>query len=556
MLKDADLSSDTVSTLVDDEGNPVLANDGSKVTSQCIMCRSNVKDAMLNSTHWNWRNTAQDRKAIVTSNDPDVADSTEIGKENVINNFCIAIRGNWQRCTTCHTGCGWGCGWGAGGSGEYDFTNASNIDCLSCHAAKDSGYKKTFKNTKGPQVAPSIDLNKAAVSAGKSTRESCGGCHFNAGGGSNVKLMGQFLANPTIESDAHMGGETGMVCADCHYSGSHNIKGVGVYLPGGSDRVLCQDCHSVATGFTHNNNSFIDKHIKKLACETCHIPSFARTTPNKTWWDWSYTGNRSRGTNNGSGHYFAFGNAVDARTGEYDENTNVKTYFEKKGVFGWEHHKRPTYAWFDGNSDRMTVNSTFAQGLGTELEPVVLGRPNADINTVGAKIYPFKVMNARQPLDPVRGKALLGQLFYGNGLWGNIPTEEAWTEAGCDDKAAADCDLMKDLWTAKLNLGSFIGGQSPENYFTGMAEYPADCTWDVARHKADSSIPLCDAAPVDAVTGQWVWGYTELWMNMNHEITKSEVLMCGDCHGNVGFDYCALGYPTTNPADPEAATCN
>ena len=57
-----------------------------------------------------------------------------------------------------------------------------NVDCLACHADPASYGKGLFGNP-----APSVDLLAAARSVRATTRENCGKCHFDGGGGNGVK---------------------------------------------------------------------------------------------------------------------------------------------------------------------------------------------------------------------------------------------------------------------------------------------------------------------------------------------------------------------------------
>lgn len=48
------------------------------------------------------------------------------GKNDLINNFCIAVPTNEGRCTQCHTGFGYA-------DDTFDFGDPENVDCLVCH---------------------------------------------------------------------------------------------------------------------------------------------------------------------------------------------------------------------------------------------------------------------------------------------------------------------------------------------------------------------------------------------------------------------------------------
>jgi len=91
---------------------------GPQVTKKCISCHEEQAEDMLNSVHWNWAGST----IHVLGHEGKV----NIGKKNLINNFCIATTTNEPRCTSCHAGYGWK-------DDTFDFSNKSNIDCLVCH---------------------------------------------------------------------------------------------------------------------------------------------------------------------------------------------------------------------------------------------------------------------------------------------------------------------------------------------------------------------------------------------------------------------------------------
>lgn len=140
---------------------------GPEVTSACLSCHENAGEQVLHTAHWRWESDPvqmEGRKEPVST-----------GKKNTINNFCIGIQGNWASCTACHAGYGWE-------DADFDFENQANIDCLVCHD-NSSTYRKGKKGLPREEV----DLMVAAQSVAVPTRENCGGCHFNGGGGNAVK---------------------------------------------------------------------------------------------------------------------------------------------------------------------------------------------------------------------------------------------------------------------------------------------------------------------------------------------------------------------------------
>lgn len=345
--------------------------EGPDVTADCISCHSQQAADMLNSTHWLWT-TCSECGCEEQSHEG-------LGKRTVINNFCVAIGSNEPRCTSCHTGYGWA-------DKTFDFTNASNIDCVVCHETTGT-YKKI--PTGAGAVDPSVDLVAVAQSIGSPSRETCGGsCHFFGGGGDNVKHgdMSSALLEPSRELDVHMGGMD-FDCQNCHKTTAHNVAGRFAGVPGSECRVLCSDCH----GDTPHQGVFkerLDGHSDSIACQTCHVPAFAREVPTKMYWDWSKAGQ-------------------DLDTVPVDEYGKA-TYNMMKGEFIWGMNVTPTYAWFNGSFDKYY--------LGDEVDPdgiTVLTAPLGDRYDADSKIYPFKIHLAKQISDAQYDYLIIPDLFGG-----------------------------------------------------------------------------------------------------------------------------------------------
>ena len=58
------------------------------VTKACLQCHNNVDDAFMKTGHWTWKST----DSIPGKG------NVEMGKENIINNFCIGVATNEQLC--------------------------------------------------------------------------------------------------------------------------------------------------------------------------------------------------------------------------------------------------------------------------------------------------------------------------------------------------------------------------------------------------------------------------------------------------------------------------
>ncbi|NIR40058.1 MAG: cytochrome C, partial [Actinobacteria bacterium] len=65
------------------------------------------------------------------------------GKNQVLNNYCVNVRTNEPRCTSCHAGYGWR-------DETFDFEDPGNIDCLVCH--EQTGAYKKFPTGAGHPV--------------------------------------------------------------------------------------------------------------------------------------------------------------------------------------------------------------------------------------------------------------------------------------------------------------------------------------------------------------------------------------------------------------------
>ncbi len=349
------------------------------VTRACLECHPEAAEQVMHTTHWMW----QSEPVQVPWRDEPVT----IGKFNQINNFCISTAGNESKCMTCHIGYNWDQYPPKG----YDFDAQENIDCLVCHADKSAYAKGDFGNP-----ADGVDLLATAQSVGIPTRDNCGGCHFNGGGGNGVKHgdLDESLYHPGEQLDVHMG-KYDLLCTDCHRTTEHQIKGRLLgdnYTIDPQEQVQCTDCHVTPP----HNDERLNSHLTSVACQTCHIPQTARKDPTKTYWDWSQAGE-----DRGDDHY---------------------TYLKIKGEFIYERNTMPTYLWFNGNNAYRYI-------IGDPVNPdgvTYINKPAGDINDPQAKIFPFKVMETIQPYDPVNGYLLTPITAGEGGYWHDFDWDKAF----------------------------------------------------------------------------------------------------------------------------------
>lgn len=347
---------------------------GPDVTRACLECHEEAGQEMLQSVHWTWETEPLQlpgRDELVT-----------VGKKNQLNNFCIGIQGNWQKCTSCHAGYGWS-------DNNYDFTNQENVDCLVCHADRNIYGKGNYGNP-----AEGVDLLAAAQSVKSPDRQNCGSCHFDGGGGNAVKHgdLDESLYFPNENIDVHMG-RYDFQCVDCHQTENHQMQGYMMAAsPIAHDAVECTDCH---TGPIHDD-ARINTHLDAVACQTCHIPEGAVRTPTKMEWDWSTAGQDL---------------PID----------DPHVYLKIKGSFVYEDRFVPTYAWFSGNSSRYIKGD-----LIDPAQITTISAPLGDINDATAKIWPFKVHLANQPFDVNYSYLLIPNTAGEGGFWSEFNWDQAF----------------------------------------------------------------------------------------------------------------------------------
>ncbi len=347
---------------------------GSDVTRACLSCHEEAGDQVIHTSHFTW---LSEPEAIPGRDDPQ-----QIGKANLINNFCIGVQSNWTGCTRCHAGYGWS-------SADYDFTNTENVDCLVCH--DNTG---TYVKAAAGQPAEGVDLVNVAQNVSTPSRQNCGGCHFDGGGGNGVKHgdLDESLYYPPESVDVHMG-EHDFLCVDCHQTTDHQIGGRAISVSAqNTDGIACTDCHETTT---LHSDARITEHLDTVACQTCHVPATALRDPTKVVWDWSQAGQDGR-----------------------EDDPHV--YLKIKGAFVYQNNYVPEYAWYDGTVSRYLLGDVIDPAQVTHIN-----YPQGDINQLSALIYPFKIHLARQPYDTVNNILLPPHTTGEDGYWTTFDWDSA-----------------------------------------------------------------------------------------------------------------------------------
>ena len=355
-------------------------------TESCLMCHAEEGLQALQMGHFKWEGKTDRIVGL---------EGQSHGKNDLLNNFCIAIPSNEGRCTQCHAGIGYK-------DDTFNFEDPNNVDCLVCHDQSGT-YKKAPKTAGAP--VPGIDLNAVARSialGSEPTRKACTNCHANAGGGDNIKHgdISMSMISTTREYDVHMGTDGGdMLCVACHGANhdpksgdvNHGNAGMSLHSVNEGEMKQCADCHgsqqSIHAGTTAEDMLKEGWH-ERLACQVCHIPAIARKTSTKTEWYWADAGK-------------------DVSPIPIDPETGRATYNKMKGTFVWENNVRPVLRYSNGKWARKVIgaNDTYSS------EPIELAVPQGSYADPDAMIYPFKKMIGNQPVDTVNKLILSPHLF-------------------------------------------------------------------------------------------------------------------------------------------------
>jgi len=339
------------------------------VTAECLMCHDDAGVQVLSSNHWNWLSSISSAKFKPDSGN---------GKHIAINNFCLEVAESQNQCITCHVPF-------AGMDESFEFNSAANIDCLVCHDQTGTYKRSPF----GSGITETdIDLLAVAQSVGKPKIENCATCHFSGSGGVLMRsaAMDKSLINPSEEIDYHLGG-LGFGCSDCHESEAHNIS---AKSESSESPVACENCHDSNPHKKENLNN----HSSAVACQTCHIPTYARTEPAITFWDWSKAGEDR-----------------DSLNDEFGQ----QTYFKNLGELVWSNNIKPEYYWSNGSSEYYELGEKIEKS-----KSIDINKPTGKISDAKSKISPFKVVKSKQPYDPVNKNLIIPRIYGENGYSNNF----------------------------------------------------------------------------------------------------------------------------------------
>lgn len=446
---------------------------GPEVTRACLTCHTEAARQVHKTKHWTWEFL-----------NPET--SQRLGKKNVINNFCTAVPSNYAFCTACHVGYGWK-------DQNFDFGAEANVDCLVCHDTTGT-YRKipglaghpTYKDMEFPpgsgRIAKAPDLTRIAQRVGKTSRTTCGACHFYGGGGDAVKHgdLDSSLAQPGKYLDIHMAKDgLNFSCGTCHMTTGHEVPGSRyavtvekseagrAHMRGRDDGnpATCQACHGDKP-HEGRQAARLNAHAVKLACQTCHIPEYARAQPTKMMWDWSTAGKLDK----------------DGKPFKLKDAAGHDAYDSKKGDFRYESNVIPEYVWFNGKVD-YTLRET-------RLDPdqvVRINRFDGGPDDGKSKVWPIKRFVGKQPYDVGNNQLLVFN------TWGQNDTA-FWTNFNWD----------KAIERGMREIGAEFSGQ--------YAFVSTEMSWPITHMVAPKADALackqCHTAPgrLDAVPGLHIPG--------------------------------------------------
>ena len=387
---------------------------GQEVTRACLTCHAKAAKEIHQTQHWKWEYKNPTTGQL-------------LGKRHVVNNFCTSAASNYDSCGTCHIS------YGMKDEG-FDFASEQNVDCLVCHDTTGKHRKEpglggnvVGRDMELPpgsgKIVKAIDLRAIAQHVGKTSRATCGACHFNGGGGDGVKHgdLDSSLESPEKALDVHMDADgNNFGCATCHQTDGHQVPGSryaptaqdkgGAHLRGKADPsnpATCQACHGQTP---HKAPQFakLNDHTAKIACQTCHIPKYARGgIPTKMTWDWSTAGRAGTGRQ-----------AADSQG-----RGRARRLQRHEGQLHHGRERRPGIHVVQRNGE---VHAGRRQDRGQRhagRQQPLRGQPDDG----KSRIWPMKVFRGKQAYDPVN-KSLVVTHLAGNddtAYWKNLNWEKA-----------------------------------------------------------------------------------------------------------------------------------
>ncbi|MCD6201545.1 MAG: tetrathionate reductase family octaheme c-type cytochrome [Bacteroidales bacterium] len=414
-------------------------NNPSEVTEACLGCHNGRDAEIMKTEHWRWlkKDSIPGRGVM------------DLGKKNIINNFCIGVNSNEKLCMMCHAGYGWG-------DKTFDFHNSNNIDCLVCH--DNTGTYKKSKPGTGPMTGSgfpksSVNLNNVAQHVGYPHKNNCGACHFTGGGGNNVKHgdLEQVLNHCTRAVDVHMNADgKNMDCTECHKTKNHQVSGqLYTVSSSNSNRATCVQCH---TDKPHKSK-LLNEHYELVACQTCHIPTYAKVNPTKVYWDWSTAGKLKDGK--------PYMEESEDKTHEYDSKHGDAVFAAKI---------QPEYVWFNGTADHHLIEDKI------DTFPLELNHLNGSYDDNlhpenpknVSRIWPVKIMRGKQIYDTER-KTLIQPKLVGKKGSGAFWADFDW-------QASANAG-MKYLGLPYSGMYGFVETESywPVNHMVSPASEALQC---------------------------------------------------------------------------------
>jgi octaheme c-type cytochrome (tetrathionate reductase family) len=435
-----------------------------EMTKACLSCHNGRGKEFMKTPHWKWlqKDTIPGRGVF------------DLGKRNLLNDFCIGVNSNENLCSMCHAGYGYS-------NKNFDFHNQNNIDCVVCH--DNTGTYHKSNPCKGPNLpkaglpALGVDLNKVTQHVGDPRKKNCGQCHFTGGGGNNVKHgdLEMGLLHCTRDFDVHMASKgkdaENMRCQDCHKTDNHNITGH-LYTVASSahNRATCVECH---TDKPHKSK-LLNDHFKTIACQTCHISEYAKGFHTKIIWDWSTAAKLDK---NGKP---IFDKDLPGNTFTYDGKTykDVEVQYDSRhGTAVFKKDVTPEYIWFNGIADHHMLHDKITDTSKVLVLNPLKGSYKDNVTPQDpkhpSKIWPVKIMRGKQPFDPVN----------------------------------------------KLLIQPYLAGQ-----IKGSGALWADYNWEESCKKGMDYLGL-------PFSGKYSFIKTETFWPLNHEVSPSDkALQCADCH--------------------------